>query len=105
MGSDKTKIPVTNSPHNVQTTLTFTKQNEDGSAPPPMYIGKPQSYNRPTTTLPATIHDISGHEFDYTLDSHGFQFYSHESKVKNFLDEEMVKAEYYPETEQLLHDV
>ncbi|KAE8320122.1 hypothetical protein BDV41DRAFT_583681 [Aspergillus transmontanensis] len=37
--------------------------------------------------------------------SHGFQFYSHESKLKDFLDEERIRAEYYPETEQLLHDV
>ena len=40
----------------------------------------------------------------YTLDSHGFQIYPHTSKEKDFVDDEKIKAEYYPETEQLLKD-
>ena len=51
-----------------------------------------------------TVHDIAGDEDKYTLDSHGFQIYNHESKEKDFLDDEKIKAEYYPETEQLLKD-
>lgn len=42
--------------------------------------------------------------YRYTLDSHGFQIYTHESKEKDFLDDDKIKAEYYPETEQLLKD-
>jgi len=51
-----------------------------------------------------TVHDISGNEDKYTLDSHGFQIYKHASHEKDFLDDEKIKAEYYPETEQLLKD-
>ena len=50
------------------------------------------------------VHDISGDEDRYDLDSHGFQMYDHESKEKDFLDDDKIKAEYYPETEQLLKD-
>lgn len=101
----KPRVPVSDNPHHVQTTLIFNKENEDGSPQAPIYIGKPESYHRPTIAIPATIHDVSGHELDYTLDSHGFQYYCHESKLKDFLDEEKIRAEYYPETEQLLKDV
>lgn len=50
------------------------------------------------------VRDISGDESNYTLDSHGFQIYGHTSQEKAFEDDEKIKAEYYPETEQLLKD-
>ena len=40
----------------------------------------------------------------YTLDSHGFQIYPHAATEKDFVDDEQIKAGYYPETEQLLKD-
>jgi hypothetical protein len=101
---EKPQIPVAEKPHHVQTTLNFLKENEDGSPPKPTYADRPETYDRPVTTLPATIHDISGHELDYTLDGHGFQLYYHESQEKDFQDDEKIKREYYPETEQLLKD-
>lgn len=66
---------------------------------------KPNTYERPTVAQNVVIHDISGDEDKYTLDSHGFQVTKHESKEKDFLDEEKIKAEYYPEVEQLLKDL
>ena len=59
---------------------------------------------RPSVTQKVTVHDITGDEDRYTLDSHGFQIHSHESKEKEFQDDDKIKAEYYPETEQLLKD-
>jgi hypothetical protein len=50
------------------------------------------------------IHDIAGDENKYTIDSHGFQYVKHESKEKDFLDDEKIKENYYPEIEQLLKD-
>ncbi|GIK01906.1 hypothetical protein Aspvir_005947 [Aspergillus viridinutans] len=97
-------LPTANSPHHVQTTLNFLKENEDGSPPAPSYVGKPETYYRPSVTLPVTVHDVSGHELEYTLDKNGFQFYYHESKEKDFVDDENIKREYYPEIEQLLKD-
>lgn len=57
------------------------------------------------TTMPVVIHDISGEVEKYTLDTHGFQFVKHESKEKDFFDVEKIKAEYYPETEELVKKV
>lgn len=65
---------------------------------------KPQTYIRPHATLNATVHDISGDESKYTLDSHGFQYVKHESVEKDFENDEKIKEQYYPEIEQLLKD-
>lgn len=62
------------------------------------------TYERPHATLIVTVHDISGNEDKYTLDSHGFQYVKHESGEKEFEDEEKIKEKYYPEVEQLLKD-
>lgn len=67
-------------------------------------LSKPNTFERPHASHSVVIHDIAGDEDKYTLDSHGFQFVKHESKEKDFLDDEKIKAEYYPETEQLLKD-
>lgn len=76
----------------------------DGSHLAPNYVGQANTYDRPVDAVPVTIHDVSGRELDYTLDGYGFQFYYHESKEKDFLDDEKIRREYYPETEQLLKD-
>ncbi|KAJ5824539.1 hypothetical protein N7447_006879 [Penicillium robsamsonii] len=102
--SEKPGVSVSEKPHHVQTILNYFKENEDGSPPAPSYVGRPETYDRPVYPLAATIHDISGHELDYKLDSHGFQLYYHESQEKDFLDDEKIKTAYYAETEQLLKD-
>lgn len=92
-------------PRHIQTTLNYFKDHPDGSPPTPNYVGDPTAYRlQPIETAPATIHDVSGHELDYTLDANGFQFYYHTSAEKDFLDDEQIKRVYYPETEQLLKD-
>jgi hypothetical protein len=58
----------------------------------------------PTESVDVKINDITGEEDRYTLDSHGFQIYKHESKEKDFQDEEKIKNDYYSEIEQLLKD-
>jgi hypothetical protein len=60
---------------------------------------------RPPAPQNVIIHDIAGDEDKYGLDSHGFQFVKHKSKEKDFVDDAKIKAEYYPEVEQLLKDV
>ena len=68
--------------------------------------GKSQvnTFQRPHAPQSVIVHDIAGDEDKYTLDSHGFQFVKHESKEKDFLDNEKIKKKYYPEIEQLLKD-
>ena len=90
--------------NHVQTKLNYYKEAEDGSPPAPSYIGKPETYERPSLPLDVTVHDIKGETDKYTLDGNGFQIYPHTSSEKDFVDDEKIKAEYYPETEQLLKD-
>ncbi|KFZ03311.1 hypothetical protein V502_11055 [Pseudogymnoascus sp. VKM F-4520 (FW-2644)] len=91
--------------HDVATELNYYRDPGDGTPPVPYYVGQPNTYERPTTAQKVVIHDVTGDEDKYTLDSHGFQFTKHESKEKEFLDDDKIKAEYYPEVEQLLKDV
>lgn len=100
-----TAHPSIEKPHHVQTVLHFLQELEDGSHLAPNYIGDIKAYlDRPMDVVPVTVHDVSGHELDYALDSHGFQFYYHVSDEKFFLDDDRIKREYYAETEQLLKD-
>lgn len=91
--------------HHVDTVLNFFKPSEDGSPPPPTYVGRPETYERPIDTHKARIYDVTGEEDKYTLDGQGFQFVSHVSNEKDFLDDEKIKEGYYKEVDQLLKDV
>lgn len=90
--------------HNVPTTLNYYKDPGDGSPPAPSYVGKPDTYERPVEKLNVTVNDVRGDEDKYTLDKNGFQFYPHESKEKDFDDDEKIKREYYPEVDALLKE-
>jgi len=90
--------------HDVATELNYYSDPGDGSLPAPFYVGQQNSVERPHSVHKVVIHDISGEEDKYTLDSHGFQIVKHQSKEKDFLDDAKIKAEYYPEVEQLLKD-
>lgn len=90
--------------HDVHTTLNYHKPNPDGTPPAPSYVGKPETYQRPTEPVDVTVHDIRGEADKYTLDGAGFQLYNFPSTEKDFLDDEKIKAEYYPETERLLKE-
>lgn len=98
------RVDKTSKKHNVATVLNYYADPGDGSPPAPTYVGRPETYNRPHVEQNVVINDISGDESKYTLDSHGFQIWNHQSREKEFLDDEKIKAEYYPETEQLLKD-
>ena len=90
--------------HNVRTTLNYYKDPGDGSEPHPSYVGKPETYERPSTVFNVTVNDTRGHEQEYTLDKQGFQFYKRASVEKAFEDDDHIKEVYYPEVEQLLKD-
>ncbi|KIX97415.1 uncharacterized protein Z520_06867 [Fonsecaea multimorphosa CBS 102226] len=90
--------------HDVTAEVYYYKDPGDGTPPEPSYVGKPNSYLRPHVAQSVVIHDVSGDEDKYTIDSHGFQYIRHESKEKDFVDNDKIKAEYYPEVEQLLKD-
>ncbi|KAI1386070.1 uncharacterized protein F4822DRAFT_304772 [Hypoxylon trugodes] len=95
--------------HDVLTTINYYKDPGDGSLPMPIVIANNTVKNeRPHIPQHTIIHDVTGEEEKYSLDSHGFQFLRHKSKVKylqDFQDDEVVKTNYYPESIQLLKDV
>ena len=90
--------------HHVHTTLNYYKEAADGSPPAPSYVGKPETYERPTQPLDVTVTDIRGDEKDYTLDKNGFQIHRHTSVEKDFVDDNQIRRQYYPEVERLLKD-
>lgn len=92
-------------PRDVFTTINYYNDAGDGSKPQAYIVGQARSYYRPPQPHPVTVHDIRGKEENFTLDTHGFQLFRHESKENEFLDLERIKKEYYAETEQLLKDV
>ena len=90
--------------HHVHTTLNYYKPAEDGSPPKPTYVGKPETYERPVNPVDVTVTDIRDDEKNYNLDKTGFEIYRHTSIEKDFVDDDQIKAQYYPEVEQLLKD-
>ncbi|KAK8013074.1 hypothetical protein PG991_010449 [Apiospora marii] len=93
------------SSHDVDTILNFHKPNEDGSPPQPTYTDRPETYERPTDPRPVHITDVTGRESSFTLDGNGFQFVKNVAQEKDFLDDDHIKAVYYPEVEALLKNV
>ena len=89
-------------PRDITTTFNYFKDNEDGSPPHPSYVGKPETYFRPTVPQQATVYDIRGSESKYTLDTTGFQIVKHDSEEKDFADDAHIKSVYYPEIEDIL---
>lgn len=91
--------------HDVTTNLNFFKPNADGSPPEPTYIDKPETYYREPDTHEVIIKDIAGEEASFTLDRNGFQVHHQRATERAFIDDELIKAGYYPEVEKLLKDV
>ena len=92
-------------PRDVTSSLNYFKDNEDGSPPAPSYVGKPETYARPSLAQQVVVRDVRGSEDQYTLDTKGFQIVKHESKEKYFVDDDQIRRVYYPETEELLKKV
>jgi len=102
---DRVVHPSFPAPREIQTNLNYYKDPPGGGPPAPTIVGQIETYDRPSAVHSVTVHDISGHESEFTLDKNGFQIYKHVSAERDFLDDDQIKATYYPETEQLLKDV
>ncbi|KAJ4487807.1 hypothetical protein J3R30DRAFT_3279841 [Lentinula aciculospora] len=90
----------------VSGTLFYFSPPKDGSEP----------YNRvnadPTSTIPLAnwtpekytvqIENVRGKEDSFLLDGAGFQYYKHPARHTSFTDEDEIKAEYYPESAELI---
>jgi len=103
--NDSTYIPR----GDVEAALNYIKAPEDGSTPfnyvetPPE--GQPQR-NFSQAQSQVRIHDIRGHESDYNLDKDAFAVISNipESAERDFVDDDSIKQNYYPEIEKLILD-
>ncbi|KAH6179710.1 hypothetical protein HBI61_106600 [Parastagonospora nodorum] len=92
--------------HHVETTLNYWDDPGDGSPPTPIFIGKGHITNeRPHLAHPFVVHDISGDERQYSLDTTGFQYCRHKSLEKTFTDENVITSTCYDECKQLLRSV
>jgi len=93
----------------VVVTLNYFKPPEDGATPfnyveaPPE--GQPRR-NFEDFETQVRVHDIRGHESEYNLDKDSFAIVSNlpESAEKDFIDDESIKRNYYPEVEKLILD-
>lgn len=91
------------------------------TVPAPLFYFSPpadgsEPYNRvntdPTSTAPLSnwtpvkhiiqIENVRGKEDSLLLDEAGFQFIKHRSNHTSFIDDEEIKAEYYPESAELI---
>lgn len=89
----------------VQTVLNYHKPNADGSPPHTTYYDRPETYYREPEPHSVTVHDVGEDAPKYTLDGNGFQFVERPVAETLFVDDDQIRASYYPETEQLLKDV
>ncbi|KAI0150373.1 hypothetical protein GGR57DRAFT_504374 [Xylariaceae sp. FL1272] len=94
--------------HDVSTCINYYRDPGDGLPPEPVRISdKTVKNDRPKIAIPKIIRDVSGDEDRYTLDTNGFQFIRHETKLHeaDFHDGEIVEQVYYAEATQLLKDI
>lgn len=69
------------------------------------YTGTAGYYRRKFDEHVVEINDARGHEDDFNLNTHGFQYHKHSSAERDFVDDERVKAIVYPETEKLIKEM
>ncbi|KAF9877692.1 methyltransferase [Colletotrichum karsti] len=89
----------------VRATLNFYAAPEDGSAPYNTIV--PQGLpgrNYSDDAQETLIHDVRGRESDYNLDADAFLVIRDQppSAEKSFVDDDSIKANYYPELERLI---
>lgn len=89
--------------------LNYFTPPADGSAPF-NYVGTPPEgqpqHNYGSFNVDVPIHDIRGHESEYNLDRDAFAVVMNvpESAEKDWVDDDSIKKNYYPEIEKLIFD-
>jgi hypothetical protein len=56
-------------------------------------------------TRPTTIKDLRGHEQEFMLDKHGFEYHTSPTKFTDFGNDAAVRSEYYREVEGIVKKV
>lgn len=91
----------------VHAALNYYKPTENGEIPHNYMYEHPTDPQRNFGDIAhvVPIHDLRGHEEEFTLDKNGFQIVPHATKEKEFKDDATIKEGYYKEVEDLLKQV
>ena len=84
----------------VQTVINYEIPPERGGDVA-TYPGTTAIYLEKLDETPQTVHDVRGHESNFSLDVHGFEFHHHPTK-ETFEDQDKIKQEHYNEVAELL---
>ncbi|PPQ90528.1 hypothetical protein CVT25_015818 [Psilocybe cyanescens] len=102
-------MPGLTSPASVTTTLSYFTLPENGGKAYQKVITDPATGNRsleknwnPEERSNVVIENLRGREDTVSLDKTGFQYFQHTSKHTSFANDEEIKAEYYPESVELI---
>jgi len=90
-------------PDTIEATLNYLRNTGEK---PVTYVGVPGGVDTRSSATPdprrITICNGRPHADRFTLDRDGFRFVRHDTKVKNFFDEDEIRRVYYPEMEALV---
>jgi hypothetical protein len=78
---------------NVSTEFSYYKEPEDGGHARPVNIKKDKKLNK-RNWQPGTVYDVRGSPVTHALDTTGIQYFNHESAVKDFSDNAIIKDTY-----------
>ena len=92
------------SSHTVPTKLEYCF-SEEGGGYTEMHAGTVGAFRRRHDSRPVKVTDVRGHEKEFSLDEQGFAFIPHESKEKDFADDEATKERLYLEACELVKEV
>ncbi|KAH9477751.1 Hydroxylase/desaturase CTB9 [Psilocybe cubensis] len=102
-------MPGLTSPTTVTTTLSYFSPPVDGEKPYQKVITDPETGDRSfkrnwsgDERSNIVIENLRGKEETVSLDKTGFQFFQHTSNHTSFVNDEEIKAEYYPESVELI---
>lgn len=90
----------------VTSSLVYFEPPQDGTWPY-TYVNADSATGQRSRNWNQVRHDVEienlrGKEDSVSLDTAGFQFYAHGSVHTRFIDDDEIKREYYPESEELL---
>lgn len=96
--------------HNITTSLNFLQWQElyEEERPFQIFINIPEDAEDQRNTnlvfekVGLTVQDVRGHSEDFSLDTNGFMYRQHSSKITSFRDRKFVSENYLPEIEALL---
>lgn len=96
-------VPQKTYPDSIQALFTYSVDTGDKPVNETMEAGNlERKYTGVFEQHVMTVHNGRPKKADFSLDTHGFEFIEHQTKVGNFLDPNELAEVYYPEAEKLV---